>query len=90
VAALQTCHAQVECYNRSGSDTSRDCLGWITEGRKGDILLFQCDMEGRPKSKMSPFLRRSWAWPAFTFTYMTVLAYVGALVTFQVGKLIVG
>lgn len=33
---------------------------------------------------------KSWAWPAFTFTYMTVLAYVGALVTFQVGKLIVG
>jgi ferrous iron transport protein B len=32
----------------------------------------------------------SWAWPAFTFVYMTVLAYVGALVTFQVGKLIVG
>jgi ferrous iron transport protein B len=33
---------------------------------------------------------RSWAWPAFTFAYMTALAYVGALVTFQVGKLIVG
>jgi ferrous iron transport protein B len=33
---------------------------------------------------------RSWAWPAFTFAYMTVLAYLGALVTFQVGKLIVG
>lgn len=33
---------------------------------------------------------QSWAWPAFTFAYMTLLAYVGALVTFQVGKLIVG
>jgi ferrous iron transport protein B len=33
---------------------------------------------------------KSWAWPAFTFTYMTVLAYVGALATFQVGRLIVG
>ena len=33
---------------------------------------------------------KSWAWPAFTFTYMTVLAYLGALLTFQVGKLIVG
>jgi ferrous iron transport protein B len=33
---------------------------------------------------------RSWLWPAFTFTYMTVLAYVGALVTFQVGRLIIG
>jgi ferrous iron transport protein B len=33
---------------------------------------------------------RSWFWPAFTFTYMTVLAYVGALVTFQVGRLIIG
>jgi ferrous iron transport protein B len=33
---------------------------------------------------------RSWAWPAFTFAYMTTLAYLGALVTFQVGKLIVG
>jgi ferrous iron transport protein B len=27
----------------------------------------------------------SWRWPAFTFGYMTVLAYVGALVTYQVG-----
>jgi ferrous iron transport protein B len=27
----------------------------------------------------------SWRWPAFTFTYMTVLAYVGALITYQVG-----
>ena len=33
---------------------------------------------------------KSWAWPAFTFAYMTVLAYLGALVTFQVGVLIVG
>ena len=31
---------------------------------------------------------RSWAWPAFTFAYMTALAYVGALVTFQLGRLI--
>jgi ferrous iron transport protein B len=29
---------------------------------------------------------RSWAWPAFTFAYMTALAYLGALVTFQVGR----
>jgi ferrous iron transport protein B len=28
----------------------------------------------------------SWTWPAFTFCYMTVLAYVGALVTYQVGS----
>ncbi len=27
----------------------------------------------------------SWRWPAFTFLYMTALAYVGALVTYQVG-----
>jgi ferrous iron transport protein B len=27
----------------------------------------------------------SWGWPIFTFTYMTVLAYLGALVTYQVG-----
>lgn len=27
----------------------------------------------------------SWRWPAFTFVYMTTLAYVGALVTYQVG-----
>ena len=33
---------------------------------------------------------QSWAWPAFTFAYMTVLAYVGALVTYQVGRLVVG
>jgi ferrous iron transport protein B len=33
---------------------------------------------------------RSWAWPAFTFGYMTALAYLGALVTFQIGRLIIG
>jgi ferrous iron transport protein B len=27
----------------------------------------------------------SWGWAAFTFVYMTALAYVGALVTYQVG-----
>ncbi|MBN2580590.1 MAG: ferrous iron transporter B [Pirellulales bacterium] len=27
----------------------------------------------------------SWRWPAFTFAYMTVLAYLGALATYQVG-----
>jgi ferrous iron transport protein B len=27
----------------------------------------------------------SWRWPALTFVYMTSLAYVGALVTYQVG-----
>ena len=27
----------------------------------------------------------SWRWPAFAFGYMTVLAYVGALLTYQVG-----
>lgn len=30
----------------------------------------------------------SWFWPAFTFMYMTILAYVGALITYQVGTLI--
>lgn len=33
---------------------------------------------------------RSWAWPVFTFAYMTGLAYVGALVTYQIGALIGG
>jgi ferrous iron transport protein B len=33
---------------------------------------------------------RSWAWPAFTFVYMTALAYLGAFVTFQVGRWVVG
>jgi ferrous iron transport protein B len=28
----------------------------------------------------------TWRWPAFTFVYMTVLAYVGALVVYQVGS----
>jgi len=32
---------------------------------------------------------RSWSWPAFTFVYMTVLAYVGSFIVFQVGKVIV-
>ena len=31
---------------------------------------------------------KSWAWPAFTFAYMTALAYVAALVTFQLGAMI--
>jgi ferrous iron transport protein B len=31
----------------------------------------------------------SWRWPAFTFVYMTLLAYVGALATYQVGMLFV-
>jgi ferrous iron transport protein B len=33
---------------------------------------------------------RSWLWPLFCFAYMTALAYLGALVTFQVGKAVVG
>lgn len=28
---------------------------------------------------------KSWRWPMFAFTYMTCLAYVGALLTYQVG-----
>ncbi len=32
----------------------------------------------------------SWRWPVFTFVYMTALAYVGALVTYQVGMLFTG
>jgi len=31
----------------------------------------------------------SWRWPIFTFVYMTVLAYIGALITYQVGMLFV-
>ncbi|HWB11292.1 MAG TPA: ferrous iron transport protein B [Pirellulales bacterium] len=30
----------------------------------------------------------SWGWPVFTFVYMTALAYVGALATYQVGMLL--
>jgi ferrous iron transport protein B len=33
---------------------------------------------------------KSWLWPAFTFAYMTALAYFGAMATFQIGKLLVG
>ncbi len=32
----------------------------------------------------------SWRWPLFTFSYMTVLAYVGAFITYQVGMWISG
>lgn len=32
----------------------------------------------------------SWGWPLFTFAYMTTLAYVGALVTYQAGSWIAG
>jgi ferrous iron transport protein B len=28
----------------------------------------------------------SWRWPAFTFAYMTTLAYIGAFITYQVGN----
>jgi ferrous iron transport protein B len=28
----------------------------------------------------------SWAWPAFTFVYMTVLAYFGAMLVFHVSR----
>ncbi|MCS7159626.1 MAG: ferrous iron transport protein B [Gemmatales bacterium] len=30
----------------------------------------------------------SWGWPVFTFFYMTILAYLGALLVYQVGKYI--
>jgi ferrous iron transport protein B len=30
----------------------------------------------------------SWRWPLFTFVYMTLLAYVAAFLTYQIGKLI--
>jgi len=32
----------------------------------------------------------SWRWPLFTFAYMTLLAYVGALITFQVSVRLIG
>lgn len=32
----------------------------------------------------------SWRWPLFTFTYMTILAYCGALITYQLGTWISG
>jgi ferrous iron transport protein B len=32
----------------------------------------------------------SWRWPLFTFTYMTLLAYVGAMLTYQLGMWILG
>ena len=32
----------------------------------------------------------SWRWPVFTFTYMTVLAYLGALATYQIGTWLSG
>ncbi|MGB6044198.1 MAG: ferrous iron transport protein B [Pirellulales bacterium] len=32
----------------------------------------------------------SWRWPVFTFVYMTGLAYIGALVTYQVGTWLAG
>jgi ferrous iron transport protein B len=30
----------------------------------------------------------SWRWPMFTFAYMTGLAYLGALATYQIGMLL--
>jgi ferrous iron transport protein B len=32
---------------------------------------------------------RSWRWPLFTFTYMTALAYLGALAVYQIGSLFI-
>lgn len=31
---------------------------------------------------------RSWTWPIFTFMYMTTLAYLGAMLTYQIGTLL--
>ena len=31
----------------------------------------------------------SWRWPIFSFTYMTVLAYVGALLTYHVSRMLI-
>lgn len=33
---------------------------------------------------------KTWRWPVFTFTYMTVLAYLGAMAVYQVGSWVVG
>jgi ferrous iron transport protein B len=33
---------------------------------------------------------KSWLWPVFTFVYMTTLAYIGALIVYQVGTWIAG
>jgi ferrous iron transport protein B len=33
---------------------------------------------------------KSWLWPVFTFTYMTVLAYIGALAVYQIGTWVAG
>jgi ferrous iron transport protein B len=33
---------------------------------------------------------QSWRWPVFTFAYMTVLAYLGALATYQIGTWLSG
>ena len=30
----------------------------------------------------------SWRWPVFAFSYMTILAYIGAFITYQVGNLL--
>lgn len=32
----------------------------------------------------------SWRWPAFTFLYMTVLAYLGAFATYRIGSAVLG
>jgi ferrous iron transport protein B len=32
----------------------------------------------------------TWAWPALTFAYMTALAYIGALLTYQIGIRLIG
>ena len=33
---------------------------------------------------------QTWRWPIFTFVYMTVLAYFGALATYQIGTWLAG
>ena len=32
----------------------------------------------------------SWLWPLVTFTYMTVLAWLAAFATYQIGTLLLG
>jgi ferrous iron transport protein B len=99
VGTLAIIYAAGEVEGEEGAETLRGSIrtAWAADpvrGRYGvavalSVMVFfalccQC------ASTLAVIRRetKSWAWPAFTFAYMTALAYVGALLTFQIGKVV--
>jgi ferrous iron transport protein B len=88
-------------YNvgKDGNEESETLIGAVRDARSDDgspvwtpltalslmvffVLAMQC------MSTLAVVRREtnSWSWPVFMFAYMTVIAYLGALITYQGGK----